>query len=205
MAFQTLAQENVDTLNEAKVTKVIASCPHCFHTIKNEYPQFGGNYEVIHHSKLIAHLLETGKLKVAEPLAKKFTYHDSCYIGRWNSVYDEPRAAVLASVGSKGSFVELPRNREHGFCCGAGGARFWVEEEPSKRVNINRAKEIVAAGVDAVAVACPFCKTMVSDGIKHFDKDEDIAVMDIAEVVAAALPPAPVKAATAPAPAEAEA
>ena len=173
--------------------KIIASCPHCFHTIKNEYPQFGGAYEVIHHSKLIAHLLDTGKLKVVEPLAKKFTYHDSCYIGRWNGVYDEPRAGIAKAVEGKGSIVELGRNREHGFCCGAGGARFWVEEEPSKRVNINRAKEIVAAGVDAVAVACPFCKTMVSDGIKHFDKDEEIAVMDIAEVVAAALGPDPIR------------
>ena len=108
-------------------------------------------------------------------------------------MYDEPRKDVLAALSTKGSFVELPRNREHGFCCGAGGARFWVEEEPSKRVNINRAKEIVAAGVDAVAVACPFCKTMVSDGIKHFDKDEEIAVMDIAEVVAAALGPEPIR------------
>lgn len=189
--FQALATENVELLNSLKVRKIIASCPHCFHTIKNEYPQFGGSYEVIHHSKLIAHLLETGKLKVEQPLEKKFTYHDSCYIGRWNGVYDEPRAGIAKALGAKGGFVELGRNREHGFCCGAGGARFWVEEEPSKRVNINRAKEIVAAGVDAVAVACPFCKTMVSDGIKHFDKDEDIAVMDIAEVVAAALGPEP--------------
>ncbi len=190
MSFQTIAQMNVDLMNELKVRKVIASCPHCFHTIANEYPQFGGKYEVVHHSKLIAHLMETGKLKVDNPLAmRKVTYHDSCYLGRWNATYDEPRAAVAAAVGGADKMVELGRNREHGFCCGAGGARMWMEEEPEKRVNINRTQEIVEAGVDAVAVGCPFCKTMISDGMKHFDKDEDIQVLDLAEMVAAALPP----------------
>ncbi len=185
-SFQALAQENVDLWNELGVRKIIASCPHCFHTIANEYPQFGGRYEVVHHSKLIAHLLETGKLKVETPLAKRLTYHDSCYIGRWNGIYDAPRAAITAVAGGD-RFVELGRNREHGFCCGAGGARFWTEEEPAKRVNLNRTKEIVEAGVEAVGVACPFCKTMVADGLKHFNKDEAIEVLDIAEVVAAAL------------------
>jgi Fe-S oxidoreductase len=191
MSFQLLAKMNVDMMNEAGVRKIIASCPHCFHTLANEYPQFGGNFEVIHHSRLIAHLLDSGKLKVATPLAKRVTYHDSCFLGRWNGVYDEPRSALAQVVGGKGSFVELGRNREHGFCCGAGGARMWMEEEPAKRVNVNRAREIVDAKVEGVAVGCPFCKTMVSDGIKHFDKDEEIEVYDIAEVVAAALPPAP--------------
>lgn len=191
MQFQTLAKENVDLWNSLKVRKVIASCPHCFHTISHEYPQFGGNYEVIHHSKLIAHLLDSGKLKVEKPLAKRFTYHDSCYIGRWNQVYDEPRRDIAAANGN--APIELERNREHGFCCGAGGARFWDEEEPSKRVNINRAKEIVDSGADAVGVACPFCKTMVSDGIKHFNKDEEIEVLDIAEIVERSLPRPPAK------------
>ena len=149
-------------------------------------PQFGGNYEVIHHSKLVAHLLDSGKLKVDAPLDKKLTYHDSCYLGRWNGVYEEPRR-VLEKAG-RGGYVELPRNRRHGFCCGAGGARMWMEEETDKRVNVNRAKEVVDAGVDAVAVGCPFCKTMISDGVKHFDKDEDVEVLDIAEVVARTLP-----------------
>ncbi|MCR9161211.1 MAG: (Fe-S)-binding protein [Nannocystaceae bacterium] len=190
MSFQTIAQMNVDLMNELKVRKVIASCPHCFHTIGNEYPQFGGNYEVIHHSKLLAHLMETGKLKVENPLQKrKVTYHDSCYLGRWNDTYDEPREAIARAVGGADKMVELERNREHGFCCGAGGARMWMEEEAEKRVNVNRSKEIVDAGVDAVGVGCPFCKTMISDGMKHFDKDEDIEVMDIAEMIAAALPP----------------
>ncbi len=190
MSFQTIAQMNVDLMNELKVRKIVASCPHCFHTIANEYPQFGGNYEVIHHSKLLAHLMETGKLKVENPLEKrKVTYHDSCYLGRWNNTYEEPRNAIAKAVGGADKMVELDRNREHGFCCGAGGARMWMEEEAEKRVNINRSKEIVDAGVDAVGVGCPFCKTMISDGMKHFDKDEDIEVMDIAEMIAAALPP----------------
>lgn len=185
--FQELAAEQVETFNEAKVTKVIATCPHCFHVIKNEYPQFGGDYEVVHHAELIAKLLEDGKLKVDKPLAKKLTYHDSCYLGRWNKVYDAPRASIERSLGGQGTFVELDRNREHGFCCGAGGGRMWVEEDKEKRVNVNRSQEIVEAGVDAVAVGCPFCKTMISDGMKHFDKDEDIEVLDIAQVVASTL------------------
>lgn len=195
MAFQQLAAANVAMLNEKNVRKIIASCPHCFHTLANEYPQFGGNYEVIHHSRLIAHLLDSGRLKVSQPLEKKLTYHDSCYLGRWNGLYDEPRRALSAAVRG-GGLVELSRNRNHGFCCGAGGARMWMEEEPSKRVNVNRAQEVVAAGVDAVAVGCPFCKTMLTDGVKHFDKDEEIQVLDIAEVVAATLA-APAPAATA--------
>lgn len=197
MAFQMLAAANVAMFEEAKVKKIIASCPHCFHTLSNEYPQFGGKYEVIHHAQLIAHLLDSGRLKVSTPLEKKLTYHDSCYLGRWNSVYDEPRRALQAANGSQ--VIELDRNRRHGFCCGAGGARMWMEEEPSKRVNINRAQEVVNAGVNAVAVGCPFCKTMLTDGIKHFDKDEDIEVLDIAEVVAASLA-APTPAATAESP-----
>ena len=180
--------EQVENMNEHEVTKVIATCPHCFHVVKNEYPQFGGDYEVVHHSELISKLLEEGKLKVETPLDKKMTYHDSCYLGRWNKVYDSPRSAIQRSLqGGAAGFVELGRNREHGFCCGAGGGRMWVEEEKEKRVNVNRSEEIINAGVDAVAVGCPFCKTMVSDGMKHFDKDEDIEVLDIAQVVASTL------------------
>ena len=191
MDYQTMAQENVDMFNEAKVTKVIASCPHCFHTIKNEYPQFGGNYEVIHHSQLISHLLTTGKLKVETPSDKQYTYHDSCYIGRWNGVYDAPRDILDHVTKGKGTVRELERNKEHGFCCGAGGGRMWMEEEPSKRVNINRATEVAASGANAVAVACPFCNTMLTDGLKHLGRDEDIAVVDLAVAIAASLPDAP--------------
>jgi Fe-S oxidoreductase len=183
--FQMMAEEQVAVFQEHEVTKVIATCPHCFHVIKNEYPQFGGEYEVIHHSQLIAKLLSEGHLKVDNPLQGRVAYHDSCYLGRWNGVYDAPRRILSAASRE---LVELDRNREHGFCCGAGGGRMWMEEEPEKRVNVNRSKEIVDAGVDAVAVGCPFCKTMLSDGMKHFNKDEDIAVLDLAQVVADALP-----------------
>ncbi len=190
MNFQMLAAEQVQFMNENKVTKVIATCPHCFHVIKNEYPQFGGEYEVIHHSQLITHLLDSGKLKVDNPLEKRFTYHDSCYLGRWNQVYDQPRAVLQAATGSKGSLTELKRNRQHGFCCGAGGGRMWMEEDPEKRVNINRAKEIAESGANAVAVGCPFCNTMISDGMKAVGKEDEIEVMDLAQVIAATLPDA---------------
>lgn len=190
MSFQTLAQQNVDQWNELGVKKIIASCPHCFHTIANEYPQFGGRYEVIHHSRLIAHLLDSGRLKVAHPLQKKITYHDSCWIGRWNHIYDEPRRAIASANGT--APLELPRNRNHGFCCGAGGARMWVDEPVEKRVNLNRSEEIIKSGADTVGVACPFCKTMIADGMKHFEKDEVIAVQDIAELVAQTLSRPPV-------------
>ena len=159
--------------------------------VKNEYPQFGGEYEVMHHSQLISHLLASGKLKVENPSQRRVTYHDSCYIGRWNGVYDAPREILQAATRGKGSFQELTRNREHGFCCGAGGGRMWMEEEPEKRVNLNRAKEIAQSGADAVAVACPFCNTMLSDGMKAEGKDESIAVMDLAQVIAETLPERP--------------
>ena len=190
MNFQLMAQTQVDRLNELKVKKVVTTCPHCFHVIKNEYPQFGGGYEVVHHAQLISRLMSEGTLKVQNPLDKNLTYHDSCYLGRWNGVYEDPRSSVRDAVAGKGSFVELDRNKEHGFCCGAGGGRMWLEEEPEKRVNINRAKEIVDAKVDAVAVGCPFCKTMLSDGMKHFNREEDVEVLDIAQIVAATLPQA---------------
>jgi Fe-S oxidoreductase len=188
MDFQLMAQDQVNTLNELGVKKIITSCPHCFHVIKNEYPQFGGRYETVHHTQLITRLIADGRLKVENALDKRVTYHDSCYLGRWNDVYDAPRDAIERAVGGKGSFVELDRNKQHGFCCGAGGGRMWIDEEPEKRVNFNRAKEIVEAKVDTVAVGCPFCKTMLSDGMKHYGKDEEIEVMDIAQLVAATLP-----------------
>jgi Fe-S oxidoreductase len=172
----------------AGVKKIITSCPHCYHALKHEYPQFGGNYEVLHHTAFLNDLIQSGELKVDGSIRQKVTYHDSCYLGRWNEIYDEPRETVQRLVTGTGTALELPRNREHGFCCGAGGARMWMEEEASKRVNVARVQEVVESGAELVAVACPFCKTMVSDGIKQLDKDEEIDVADIAELIAKSLP-----------------
>jgi Fe-S oxidoreductase len=188
--FQTLAEANVTAINDAGIRKVIASCPHCFHTIKNEYPQFGGEYEVIHHSELLAHLIAEKKLDLMHPVARSFTYHDSCYLGRWNGVYDAPRQildAVSAADPRSGGVVEMNRSREHGFCCGGGGGRMWMEEHIGSRVNNNRADEILATGAEAVAVACPFCTIMVTDGIKARNAEERVQILDVAEVVAKSL------------------
>ena len=179
--FQTQAEANVTAINDAKIRKVIASCPHCFHTIKNEYPQFGGKYEVIHHSQLLAHLLAEKKLTIEHPVAQKLTYHDSCYLGRWNGEYDAPRA--IAKATSK-EYVEMERSKEHGFCCGGGGGRMWMEEKIGTRVNNNRTDEILATGADVAAVACPFCTIMITDGVKAKNMEEKVQVLDIAEVIA---------------------
>lgn len=178
--FQQQAMENVEAMNDAKVRKVITSCPHCFHTIKNEYPQFGGNYEVVHHSQLLAQLLESGRLKADTRLDQKVTYHDSCYLGRWNGEYDAPRS-VLGAV-ARGELLELNRSKQHGFCCGAGGGRMW-QEEKGPRVNRNRTQEILDSGAAVAAVACPFCTIMITDGVKDAGAEEKLQVLDIAEVV----------------------
>ncbi|HXU73229.1 MAG TPA: (Fe-S)-binding protein [Polyangia bacterium] len=179
--FQTQAEANVTAINDAKIRKVIASCPHCFHTIKNEYPQFGGEYEVIHHSQLLAHLLAEKKLTIEHPVAQKLTYHDSCYLGRWNGEYDAPRA--IAKATSK-EYVEMNRSKEHGFCCGGGGGRMWMEERIGTRVNNNRTEEILATGAEVAAVACPFCTIMITDGVKAKNMEEKVQVLDVAEVIA---------------------
>jgi Fe-S oxidoreductase len=187
MLFQMQAESNIEVLNEAGVKKVITSCPHCLHTLRHDYPQFGGNFEVIHHTKLIAHLMESGALKTNGTEIKRITYHDSCYLGRWNQEFEAPRQ-ILQSLSFSQGVTELERNRMHGFCCGAGGARMFMEEhEP--RVNVNRADEIISTGVDAVAVACPFCNIMLTDGMKHRNKEDEIKVLDVAEVVAQSLIP----------------
>ena len=179
--FQTQAEANVTAINDAKIRKVIASCPHCFHTIKNEYPQFGGEYEVIHHSQLLAHLLAEKKLTIEHPVAQKLTYHDSCYLGRWNGEYDAPRA--IGKATSK-EYVEMARSKEHGFCCGGGGGRMWMEEKIGTRVNNNRTDEILATGAEVAAVACPFCTIMITDGVKARNMEEKVQVLDVAEVIA---------------------
>jgi Fe-S oxidoreductase len=187
MLFQMQAEANITTLNEAKAKKVITSCPHCLHTLKNDYPQFGGNYELIHHTQLISHLLESGKLKTQANGAAKLnvTYHDSCYLGRWNGEYEAPRKA-LKLLPIVGQMQEPERNKAKGFCCGAGGGRMFMEEH-GKRVNVNRTEELVATGATTIAVACPFCNVMMTDGVKGMDKDESVKVLDVAEIVAQAL------------------
>jgi Fe-S oxidoreductase len=191
MLFQAFAEQNIETLKSVNAKKVVTSCPHCLHTLRNDYPQFGGNFEVVHHTQLIDHLYKTGKLASEKSPVDTITYHDSCYLGRWNREFDAPRA-VIAAVGAPGGIKELTRSKRHGFCCGAGGARMFMEETEGERVNINRTDEIIAAKVDAVAVACPFCNIMLTDGMKQRNVDDKIQVMDVAELVAASIPDVPV-------------
>ena len=183
--YQILAQTNIERLNQYRPKRVVASCPHCFNTLRNEYPQLGGQFEVVHHSQLIQELTRSGRLKVpAATLRDGFAYHDPCYLGRYNQVYDEPRE-VLNSV--RGGFVELPRCRERGFCCGAGGARAFMEEKRGTRISHNRLNEAIGTQASGVAVACPFCVTMFEDGVRALNVEERFAVRDIAEIVAEAL------------------
>ena len=189
MLFQMQAETNIEVMNEAGVKKVIASCPHCLHTLKQDYPQFGGEYEVIHHTQLLAHLIEKGDLKPEGNAGRSVVYHDSCYLGRWNNEYDAPRKVLDAAGFSEGR-SEVPRSKQHGFCCGAGGGRMFMEEHGPK-VNENRTDELLDTKAEIIAVACPFCNTMITDGVKSRDKDEEVQVMDVSEILAASIPDVP--------------
>ena len=180
--FQMLAIENIQTLGELGVKKVITQCPHCFNTLKNEYPQFGGEYEVIHHSQVLSELVGAGLLQPGNGQAKTITYHDSCYLGRHNGVYMAPRG-VVASIGGI-NVVEMGRSGTRSFCCGAGGSQMWMEDHVGKKVNIDRAEEAVATGADEVAVACPFCFVMLDDGVREIGQEESVAVRDISMILA---------------------
>jgi Fe-S oxidoreductase len=178
--FQMLAMPNVEMMNGMGVKKIITQCPHCFNTLKNEYPQLGGNYEVVHHSQLLEELIANGRLDVSHAtLEERVTYHDSCYLGRHNDVYLAPRKVIGALKGIE--IVEMPRNGTRGMCCGAGGARMWMEESIGKKVNDERAQEAISTGATRVATACPFCYIMLDDGVKGAGYDEDqVKVGDIA-------------------------
>jgi len=181
--FQMSALQNIEVLNGYEVQKIVTACPHCFNTLKNEYPKLGGNYEVLHHTQLIQQLIAEGKLKVQGDTykGKKITYHDSCYLGRINSEYEAPRT-ILDQLDS--NMVEMDRSRSNGLCCGAGGAQMFKEDEPGdKRINTERAEEIIATGAEVVAANCPFCITMLMDGIKAKEKQDDVMVLDISELI----------------------
>ena len=183
--FQMLAEENIQTMKQYKFKKILTACPHGYHMIKNEYPQFGSNFEVIHHTELIAQLVNEGKLVLAKNGKEKMTYHDSCYLGRYNDIYQPPRS-VLKSL-SNGNYSELPRSRNKSFCCGAGGGRMFMEENIGKRINHLRIEEAKNAGVQTVGVACPFCMTMLDDGIKEKGWEASLQVSDISQIVLANL------------------
>nr|WP_240337163.1 (Fe-S)-binding protein [Rufibacter sp. SYSU D00308] len=185
--FQMQAMTNIATLDGYGIKTIVTACPHCFNTIKNEYPALGGNYEVIHHSTFLQNLINEGKVKIAgggEFKGKRITFHDSCYLGRANNIYEAPRE-VLAALDA--DLVEMKRSRANGLCCGAGGAQMWKEPEPgNKDINVERAEEAIGTGATIIASACPFCMTMMSDGVKSQNQEDKVKVFDIAELIAQA-------------------
>jgi len=182
--FQMLAMQNIEVLNAYEIKNIVTTCPHCFNTLKNEYPSLGGNYNVIHHAQYLQQLLDAGRLAIegGEFKGKKITYHDSCYLGRANGIYEAPRM-LMEKLDAE--LVEMKRCKTNGLCCGAGGAQMFKEaEKGNKEINIERTEDILESGATVVAAACPFCNTMLTDGIKHAEKEEQIAVLDIAEIIA---------------------
>ena len=186
--FQMMAYQNIQILNGYGIKKIVTTCPHCFNTLKNEYPELGGHYEVIHHTTLLQSLIDEGKIKMKEAgsfKGKKISYHDSCYLGRANNIYEAPRK-VLEALDAE--LVEMKRCKSNGLCCGAGGAQMFKEDEPGdKRINIERTDEALATGASFIAAACPFCNTMMTDGVKNREKENEVVVMDVAEMIAASM------------------
>ncbi|HZF65680.1 MAG TPA: (Fe-S)-binding protein [Chitinophagaceae bacterium] len=186
--FQMMAYQNIQVLNNYEVKKIVTACPHCFNILKNEYPELGGNYEVLHHTAFLQQLINDGKIVLKDATAfkgKKITYHDSCYLGRGNNIYEAPRK-VLEALDAE--LVEMKRCGKNGFCCGAGGSQMFKEEEPGhKRVNLERSEEAINTGADIIAAACPFCNTMLMDGVKGAEKEAQVQVLDVAELIAKSL------------------
>ena len=186
--FQMMAYQNIQILNGYGIKKIVTTCPHCFNTLKNEYPELGGTYEVLHHASFLQQLIDEGKIKIKEGgdfKGKKISYHDSCYLGRANNIYEAPRK-VLEALDV--ALVEMKRCKSNGLCCGAGGAQMFKEDEPGeKRINIERTDEALATGASIIAAACPFCNTMMTDGVKNREQESQVAVLDIAELIAASI------------------
>jgi heterodisulfide reductase subunit D len=182
--FQMMAYQNIQILNNYSVRKIVTACPHCFNTLKNEYSELGGNYEVIHHTSFLQQLIDEGKIRLKEGgsfKGRKIAYHDSCYLGRANGIYEAPRK-VLEALDAE--LVEMKRCKSKGLCCGAGGAQMFKEEEKgTTRINFERTNEALATGAGLIAAACPFCNTMLTDGIKQEEKDGMVKVLDIAEMI----------------------
>ena len=181
--FQMVALQNIETLNMYGVKKMVTACPHCFNTIKNEYPALGGHYDIVHHTQLLQQLIDEGRIRSDGGAfsGKRITYHDSCYLGRANGVYDAPRE-VLESLD--GQLVEMKRSRQNGLCCGAGGAQMWKEDEPGdRRINTERTDEALALRPDVIAVNCPFCLTMMTDGVTGREKQDEVMVYDLSELI----------------------
>jgi Fe-S oxidoreductase len=183
-----MAYQNIQVLNGYGIKKIVTTCPHCFNTLKNEYPELGGTYEVIHHTTLLQQLINEGRIKLqggGSFAGKKIVYHDSCYLGRANGIYEAPRE-ILEWLDA--DLVEMKRCRSNGLCCGAGGAQMFKEEEKGDtRINTERSQEALATGAGIIAAACPFCNTMLSDGVKLAEKEEQVKVMDVAELIASQL------------------
>jgi Fe-S oxidoreductase len=185
--FQMMAIQNIQVLNGYEVKKIVTGCPHCFNTLKNEYPALGGTYEVIHHTQLLNELIQEGRIQLqggGSYKGKRITFHDPCYLGRGNGEYEAPRS-LIEKLDAE--LVEMKRSKANGLCCGAGGAQMFKEAEPgNKEVNVERTEDALETNATVIAAGCPFCNTMMTDGVKHFEKENDIIVKDVAELIAEA-------------------
>jgi Fe-S oxidoreductase len=179
--FDLVARRNIEILHSLKFKKIVTTCPHCFNTLKNDYPQFGGHFEVVHHSQVLSELVAAGRLKPSAKIDEAVTYHDPCYLARYNDVVDEPRRIIVAAAPA--GTREMAQSRKQSFCCGAGGGLMWAEESGGKRINEERARQVLETGAEVLTVACPFCMTMMEDGLKSSAGDRQVKVLDIAELL----------------------